>query len=72
MYIYKTTNNLTGQFYIGQASKGEKNGFYGKTHLEETRVKIKEAVKGKILSEEHKNKIGKASKEAWKKRKQNV
>ena len=36
---------------------GERNGMYGKHHSEETKKKISEANKGKIRTEEHKQKI---------------
>lgn len=47
---------------MSEAKKGEKNNFYGKTHTEETRMKMSTARKGKQFSEEHKNKIGEAKK----------
>ena len=36
---------------------GEKNGMYGKKHTEETKLKISNANRGRIMSEEQKNKI---------------
>jgi hypothetical protein len=42
---------------IGEACKGEKNGFYGKQHFEESKRKMSNALKGRKLSEEHKKKI---------------
>lgn len=41
---------------------GEENPFYGKSHTEETKEKIRESKLGTILSEEHKQKIGNAHK----------
>ena len=50
---------------ISNSVRGEKNGFYGKTHTKEAREKISQAqkcrvgyYKGKTLTEEHKRKIG--------------
>jgi group I intron endonuclease len=40
-----------------EASRGEKNHFYGEHHLEETRKKISESLKGKICSEETRKKM---------------
>jgi group I intron endonuclease len=37
---------------------GEKNGFYGKHHTEETKKKHSNFMRGRKLSEEHKRKIG--------------
>lgn len=47
---------------MSESLKGKNNPMYGKEHTEETRQKISERRKGKTFSEEHKQKIGKASK----------
>lgn len=47
---------------LSEACSGKNNGFYGKTHSEETRRKLSEAKKGKTLSEETKKKISEANK----------
>ena len=44
---------------------GEDNGFFGKTHSEETRAIISAANKGKIISEEHRASISEHSKGQW-------
>jgi len=46
---------------ISEAVSGEKNGFYGKTHTEESKKKISEKNKGKKRSEEHIQKIKEAN-----------
>lgn len=63
----KNRSEVTKQ-KIGEAQKGEKNHMFGKVphnlgvpHSTEVRAKMKEAAKGKVLSEEHKRKIGLAS-----------
>ena len=40
---------------------GERNGMFGKHHSEETKEKISKAMKNRVLSKEHKEKIGKAN-----------
>ena len=63
------------QQYNGWRVKGERNGFYGKTHSEESRRKISENNKGKQsrlgakLSEETKKKISESVKKVVHKRK---
>ena len=47
--------------------QNNKHHFFGKHHTKETKQKLSNAHKGKILSEEHKKKIGEASKEWHKK-----
>lgn len=42
---------------VGESVSGEKNGFYGKQHTEETKNKISKKKKGIKLSEEHKKRI---------------
>ena len=46
----------------GEKRPGEKSGFYGKHHTEETLQKMSEAHKGRIFSEEHKQKISETHK----------
>lgn len=41
---------------LSLANSGEKNGFYGKSHTEETKQKIREFAKGRKPSEETKQK----------------
>ena len=36
---------------------GEKNGMYGKHHSEESKQKISDSLKNRVLSDEHKEKI---------------
>lgn len=43
-----------------EAYKGEGNPFYGKKHSEESKAKMSRSRKGRVLSEEWKEKIGKA------------
>lgn len=42
---------------LSETNKGEKNGFYGKKHTEETRQRLREIALGRKLSEETKQKI---------------
>ena len=44
---------------------GERNGFYNKTHSNETKQKLSDVHKGKIISEETKLKMSQRSKELW-------
>lgn len=46
---------------LSEANRGEKNGFYGKTHTVETRQKIREKALGRKLTEETKQKLREAS-----------
>ena len=47
---------------MSEAKKGEKNNFYGKTHTEETRMKMSAARKGKPKTEETRKKMGASKK----------
>lgn len=46
---------------IGEAQKGERGNMYGRHHGDETRAKISKALKGRLLSEETKQKL----REVW-------
>lgn len=48
---------------LSEARKGEKNSFYGKTHSEQTKSKIKEARAKQIFTEETKEKLRAARKD---------
>ena len=45
-----------------KSRSGEENGFYGKSHTEESKEKMRESKLGTTLSEEHRLKIGEAHK----------
>lgn len=53
---------LKGVKNPNKARIGEKNGFYGKVHSEETKIRLSNKHKGKKLSEETKNKLREVSK----------
>lgn len=58
---------------ISEACKGEKNGFYGKKHSEESKQKMREYAKNrKPISEETRKKMKEAQLERWRKRKENI
>lgn len=58
---------------IGNGERGEKNGFYGRTHTEETKrksgKKIGDAHRGKPKSTEHRRAMSEAAKRLWAARK---
>jgi len=45
---------------ISDSQKGENGYWFGKTQSEETRLKRSKALKGRVMSEEHKRKISEA------------
>ena len=64
---YDTFKNGYNSTLGGDGTKGmsgELNPFYNKKHTEEAKKKMSEKHKGKVLSNEHKNKIAKSTKEA--------
>ena len=64
---YDTCKNGYNSTVGGDGTKwmsGELNPFYNKKHTEEAKKKMSEKHKGKVLSNEHKNKIAKSTKEA--------
>lgn len=67
---HKHTNETKKK--LSEASKGSNNKMYGKKHSDETRKKMSDKLKGKIISDEQKQKLSAASKAAWIKRKQVV
>ena len=58
---YDSTNknwlNLSESGNVNRTLRGENNGFYGKHHSEETKLKMSLANKGKIVSEDTRKKI---------------
>lgn len=64
-YIHAENSNGYNMTIGGGGSSGlsgEKSNMYGKRHSEETKQKMSESQKGKVLTEEHRRNIGKTSK----------
>jgi len=56
-YYSENPVSLERRAYISKMFSGENAHFYGKNHSEESRLKISESLKGKPLSDEHKESV---------------